>query len=185
MQGSVYAPPAAQATDLFGNPLPAHLCVRLERTIDRLNPCCDNIATVEPRSGPHAAALHCASCNRFRGWLARDALGFLQITASRLGASGQPLPLRDSTIGSHSMQKSGYDNKNSGALFKNERKEKDADRDYSGSVNVEGREFWLSGWIKTSKAGVGYLSLSLKPKDAAAGVAKKPAGAPFDDAIGF
>jgi hypothetical protein len=49
-------------------------------------------------------------------------------------------------------------------LFKNERKDSDRDRDYSGEINVAGREFWLSGWIKTSKAEKKFLSLSVKPK---------------------
>jgi len=34
---------------------------------------------------------------------------------------------------------------NRGSLFKNEDKADDKDRDYSGQINVEGREFWISG----------------------------------------
>jgi hypothetical protein len=79
-----------------------------------------------------------------------------------------------------------FDNTNKGALFKNDRKENEDDRDYSGTINVAGREFWLSGWVKTSKAGNKFLSLSVKPKDAApASKTKKPASAEFDDTIGF
>jgi hypothetical protein len=51
-----------------------------------------------------------------------------------------------------------------GALFKNTDKAKPTDRDYGGEVNIEGREFWISGWAHTSKKGAKYLSLSLKPK---------------------
>lgn len=58
-----------------------------------------------------------------------------------------------------------YDNTNSGALFKNERKETENQPDYTGSVNVEGTEFWLSGWIKESKAGKKFMSLSVRAKD--------------------
>ena len=63
--------------------------------------------------------------------------------------------------------KMNYDNTNKGALFRNENKDPndDKDRDYSGSVNVDGVEYWLSGWIKTSKNGRKYLSLSVKTKD--------------------
>jgi hypothetical protein len=60
-----------------------------------------------------------------------------------------------------------FDNINRGALFKAD-KDKDDDRDYSGTLNVEGREFWLSGWVKVSKRGQKYLSLSVKPKAKAA-----------------
>ena len=58
-----------------------------------------------------------------------------------------------------------FDDNNRGAIFKNDNKVKDSDRDYSGSIEIEGRKYWLSGWIKTSKAGQKYLSLSVKPKE--------------------
>jgi hypothetical protein len=58
-----------------------------------------------------------------------------------------------------------FDNRNRGVLF-NDRanKETDKDRDYSGNINIEGVEYWLSGWIKTSKKGLKFLSLSAKAK---------------------
>lgn len=60
---------------------------------------------------------------------------------------------------------SDYDNTNSGALFKNDKKETDNHPDYRGSLNVDGREFWVSSWIKTSKKGQKYMSLSVSAKD--------------------
>lgn len=61
-----------------------------------------------------------------------------------------------------------YDNTNSGALFKND--EKNADHpnwpDYKGSIDVEGKEFWINAWLKKSKAGRNYMSLSVTPKEA-------------------
>jgi len=57
-----------------------------------------------------------------------------------------------------------YDNTNSGALFQNDRKAKETHADYNGSINVDGKEFWLNGWKKTSKKGKSYLSLSIQPK---------------------
>lgn len=60
-----------------------------------------------------------------------------------------------------------YDDTNRGALFKNSKKESENHPDYTGTINVGGGEFWLSAWIKESKAGAKYMSLSVKPKDAA------------------
>ena len=59
----------------------------------------------------------------------------------------------------------GYDNTNSGALFKNNRKETDTQPEYTGNVNADGTEYWLSAWVKTDKNGKKYFSLSLQPKE--------------------
>ncbi len=63
---------------------------------------------------------------------------------------------------------SGYDNTNKGILGRNDRKTQDNHPDFSGSINVEGRDYWLSGWVKERKDGSGrFFSLSVKPKDGA------------------
>lgn len=60
-----------------------------------------------------------------------------------------------------------YDNTNTGALFVNDRKQRDNHPDYRGTVNVNGQEFWVSAWVKTSKRdGSEFFSLSIQPKDA-------------------
>lgn len=63
-----------------------------------------------------------------------------------------------------------YDNTNTGLLARNSRKERDSQPDYSGSINVEGVEYWVSGWVKvgrdgTKLAGQKYFSLALTPKE--------------------
>src|SRR5262249_61948552 len=58
-----------------------------------------------------------------------------------------------------------YDSTNRGVLFRENEKQSDNDRDYSGSINCGGTEYWLSGWIKTSKKGTKFVSLSVKPKE--------------------
>lgn len=76
-----------------------------------------------------------------------------------------------------------YDNSNSGLLAKNDKQGNEARPDYRGSINVEGREYWLSAWIKTGRdstklAGQKYMSLSVQPKDASYGGGAAPAPAP-------
>lgn len=66
-----------------------------------------------------------------------------------------------------------YDNTNTGILARNDRKEKDTHPDFSGSINIDGVEYWLSGWTREGKPGSKlegkrYFSLAVKPKEAAA-----------------
>ena len=78
-----------------------------------------------------------------------------------------------------------YSNENTGALFINDRKGNDKAPNAKGSLNVDGVEYWISAWIKTSKAGTKYQSLSIQPKEAQP--EKKPdpknvpSGSGFDD----
>lgn len=58
-----------------------------------------------------------------------------------------------------------YDNTNKGALFRNNRKTSDSYPDFSGSVNVNGHDFWISAWVKQDKNGNNYFSLSTRAKD--------------------
>ena len=80
-----------------------------------------------------------------------------------------------------------YDNSNRGAIFKNDDKKQDNHPDYKGSLNVNGVDLWVSGWIKTSeKTGAKFMSLSVKPKgEAPAKQAPKPKDNGFDDDCPF
>jgi uncharacterized protein (DUF736 family) len=60
---------------------------------------------------------------------------------------------------------SNYDNTNRGSLFINDRKESDNHPDFKGSINIEGKDYWLSSWKKESKDGKKYMSLSVTAKD--------------------
>jgi hypothetical protein len=73
-----------------------------------------------------------------------------------------------------------YDNTNSGLLARNDRKEKDTHPDYTGSINVGGVDYWLSGWVKvgrdgTKLAGQKFFSLQVRPKEEAQRPAARPA----------
>jgi hypothetical protein len=78
-----------------------------------------------------------------------------------------------------------YDNTNKGFIAKNDKKEKDTHPDIKGSINVDGTDYWVSGWLK-EKDGRKFYSLSVSPKDSTPTsfkqVAKaQPKGSGFDD----
>ena len=77
-----------------------------------------------------------------------------------------------------------YDNNNSGALFPNNRKEKETHPDLNGSCEIEGKEFWFKAWKKTSKNGLPFLSVSFDPKEAAP-VVSSGVATTNDDPIDF
>lgn len=73
---------------------------------------------------------------------------------------------------------SNYDNTNRGVLFVNDRKETENQPDRTGSLNVEGVEYFFDGWLKESKDGKKFLSVSVKRKDKQPTAAPAPSRAP-------
>lgn len=76
---------------------------------------------------------------------------------------------------------------NSGSLFKNNRKAAETHADYNGNCRIDGHDYFINAWLKESRDGQKYFSLSFKRKD---GTAARPepvkvlamkAQAPFDD----
>jgi hypothetical protein len=58
-----------------------------------------------------------------------------------------------------------YDNRNTFIFGRNERKEKDAHPDFTGTLtDGDGREFWMSAWVK-EKNGKKFFTGSLKAKE--------------------
>lgn len=76
-----------------------------------------------------------------------------------------------------------YDNTNSGALFRNDKKASEKHPDYRGDINVDGKDFWVSAWVKTSKKGTKFMSLSVTEKESVQKVA--PVADDFDEDLPF
>ncbi len=78
---------------------------------------------------------------------------------------------------------------NSGSLFQNTEKKQDTHADYNGTINIEGKEYWINAWEKQTKSGNTYFSLSVKakekPQEAKKMVEKAKEDLPFDDDIPF
>jgi hypothetical protein len=108
---------------------------------------------------------------------------FINETTRRFGAPPASVSVRQGGI------QMPYDNTNQGALFRNDEKNPndEKERDYSGTLDVEGTEYWISGWVRTSrKTGKKYLSLSVKPKvEKPAESERKSPAEDFDDRIPF
>lgn len=85
-----------------------------------------------------------------------------------------------------------YDDTNRGQIWGNDKKTSDSHPDFKGSINVEGKEYWLSAWKRAPDANPKAPSLrfSVQPKDEQA--PQQPKAQPqtqpqddFDDDIPF
>ena len=53
---------------------------------------------------------------------------------------------------------------NSGVLFVNDKKENERAPQYKGNINVDGKDYWISAWIKEGKSGK-FMGLAVAPKE--------------------
>jgi hypothetical protein len=53
---------------------------------------------------------------------------------------------------------------NSGVLFKNDKIENERSPNYKGNITVDGKDYWLSAWIKEGKSGK-FMGLAVSPKE--------------------
>ena len=58
------------------------------------------------------------------------------------------------------------ENKNSGALFRNDKRETEKHPEYTGKITIEGREFYLSAWVNEMQNGQKYFAIKATPKAA-------------------
>lgn len=62
-----------------------------------------------------------------------------------------------------------------GTLFKNTKMMSDSSPTYTGSVIIEGVEYWQSAWVKESANGLKFFSQAFKRKDAPSTQREEPA----------
>tara|TARA_R110000737_G_C14432293_1_gene459914 strand:+ start:265 stop:525 length:261 start_codon:yes stop_codon:yes gene_type:complete len=76
---------------------------------------------------------------------------------------------------------SNYDNNNRGSIWKNEDCKTETDRQFKGSAEVNGVEYWVSGWLRKPDANpkAPAMSFSFQAKEQQS--APKPAQAPAND----
>jgi len=89
---------------------------------------------------------------------------------------------------------SNYDNTNKGAIWGNKDKKGETHPDFKGSINIEGKEYWLSGWKRkpNDNPNAPSVKFSVQAKDAVhnqgvqnAQQAAAPAQDDFNDDIPF
>ena len=71
---------------------------------------------------------------------------------------------------------------NSGALFTNNKREKETHPHYQGKATINGTDYYVSSWVKEGKGGK-FLSLSFKPVQEQSVQSSKPTygNKDFDD----
>jgi len=80
-----------------------------------------------------------------------------------------------------------FDNTNRGSIWKNEKKTTENHPDFTGSIDVDGKEFWVSAWKRKADANpkAPALSISIQPKEPMANTVTATATEFNDDPIPF
>lgn len=68
-----------------------------------------------------------------------------------------------------------FDNTNTGAIWGNKDRKTDKHPTHTGSINVEGVEYWVSAWVGDKSKNQPSLSLKIQKKESKQ---SKPAAAP-------
>jgi len=110
--------------------------------------------------------------------LPKEAVRFVAAVTAHFGAPEAVTFSNNNPTGGNLVTTKKFDNSNSGVLFKNENKQSDKHADYRGEVNAAGVDYWLDGWVRTSKKGAKFIGFKLKPKQETA-----PAKKDFNDEI--
>ena len=53
---------------------------------------------------------------------------------------------------------------NSGVLFKSDKIENERSPQYKGNITVDGKDYWISAWVKEGKSGK-FMGLAVSPKE--------------------
>jgi len=82
---------------------------------------------------------------------------------------------------------SNYDNTNSGAIWPNKNRKTDKHPTHTGSINVEGVEYWINAWVGDKTKNQPSLSFKIQPKEGKAPVQPTAPAThePFDGSIPF
>jgi hypothetical protein len=71
--------------------------LKLDRPIDRRNPCCRSICIIDPGKGPHAYGLRCTGCGQHRGWLSKPTAAWIEQVVVHFGVPTSPIVVREAT----------------------------------------------------------------------------------------
>lgn len=79
-----------------------------------------------------------------------------------------------------------YDNTNRGSIFKNDKKEKETQPDFTGKLNVDGVDYFIDGWRYAEKPGKkAFISLKVKKMEKQTGGQRTEKKEKLDDEVPF